>query len=271
MIPSYLHILYTLPSTSSIQVLKSKEKVKMFGFFFSALKKVYHLFRKVLGNRQQSLPSTKQDLKDPRTYHLGQQLLPSTKQDLEDPEKYHLRQQSLPWTQQNLKDPQKYHHNAFSFSKINSPDSIPSAQNAPTTQRQTLPSPVYNQPKDTLPRVTLKVDSGINTRKTPYAPIETHSALPGSAKSPAVLNKPVLCHAAPGSTSHLTKSTYNIVEEGSTPLYEIPEDIKTLIKRDIVPPILKKPLSAQTYKDYFAALLYAEDYYLEVLQCLSII
>ncbi|KAL1807546.1 hypothetical protein ACET3Z_024536 [Daucus carota] len=138
-----------------------------------------------------------------------------------------------------------------------------SAQNAPTTQRQTLPPPVYNQPKDTLPRVTLKVDSGINTRKTPYAPIETHSALPGSAKSPAVLNKPVLCHAAPGSTSHLTKSTYNIVEEGSTPLYEIPEDIKTLIKRDIVPPILKKPLSAQTYKDYFAALLYAEDYYLE--------
>ncbi len=52
--------------------------------------------------------------------------------------------------------------------------------------------------------------------------------------------------------------------ENGTPLYAIPEDIKALIKRDIVPPVLKQPLSPSTYKAYFAALLYAEDYYLEV-------
>ncbi|GMJ05554.1 SILENCING DEFECTIVE [Hibiscus trionum] len=39
--------------------------------------------------------------------------------------------------------------------------------------------------------------------------------------------------------------------------------IEDLIKRDIVPEVLKKPLSSSTYKDYFASLLYAEDYYIE--------
>ncbi|KAF2295963.1 hypothetical protein GH714_035424 [Hevea brasiliensis] len=43
----------------------------------------------------------------------------------------------------------------------------------------------------------------------------------------------------------------------------IPKDIKDLIKNDRVPGVLKKPLSMSTYKDYFAALLYAEDFYIE--------
>ncbi|KAM7484849.1 hypothetical protein LguiA_000858 [Lonicera macranthoides] len=43
----------------------------------------------------------------------------------------------------------------------------------------------------------------------------------------------------------------------------IPDDIKGLIEKDIVPGVLKKPLSLSTYTDYFAVLLYAEDYYLE--------
>ncbi|KAK1387286.1 hypothetical protein POM88_015464 [Heracleum sosnowskyi] len=88
-------------------------------------------------------------------------------------------------------------------------------------------------------------------------------ALPGSTQSPSVSNKPILSRAAPDPTSYLTKSKYNVVEEGSTPLYVIPDEIKGLIKQDIVPRVLKKPLTPQTYKDYFAALLYAEDYYLE--------
>ncbi|KAL6528187.1 hypothetical protein OROHE_015137 [Orobanche hederae] len=46
-------------------------------------------------------------------------------------------------------------------------------------------------------------------------------------------------------------------------IYMIPREIENLIKRDIVPDILKKPLSPSTYKDYFAALLYAEDFYIE--------
>ncbi|KAL0009160.1 hypothetical protein SO802_010662 [Lithocarpus litseifolius] len=51
--------------------------------------------------------------------------------------------------------------------------------------------------------------------------------------------------------------------ENGTPIYAIPEDIKGQIKRDIVPQVLKQPLSPSTYKALFAALLYAEDYYFE--------
>ena len=52
--------------------------------------------------------------------------------------------------------------------------------------------------------------------------------------------------------------------ERGAPIYAIPEDIKGLIERDIAPQVLKQSLSPSTYKAYFAALLYAEDYYLEV-------
>ena len=74
--------------------------------------------------------------------------------------------------------------------------------------------------------------------------------------------KPILYTATNNVTNEETKRIYMC--ENGTPLYAIPEDIKALIKRDIVPPVLKQPLSPSTYKAYFAALLYAEDYDLEV-------
>lgn len=83
----------------------------------------------------------------------------------------------------------------------------------------------------------------------------TPQTFPGSSRSShshAVCNKLVLSH----STSRHAK--------GSGSLYVIPEDIKCLIKQDIVPQVLKKPMTPQTYKDYFATLLYAEDFYLQV-------
>ncbi|CAL9204015.1 unnamed protein product [Musa hybrid cultivar] len=46
----------------------------------------------------------------------------------------------------------------------------------------------------------------------------------------------------------------------TTPRYDIPEHLQVMIKRDIVPPVLKMPLSPQNYAEYFATLLYAEDY-----------
>ncbi|XP_058090275.1 probable RNA helicase SDE3 [Magnolia sinica] len=53
-------------------------------------------------------------------------------------------------------------------------------------------------------------------------------------------------------------------EQMSTlPIYEIPEHFKDLLEKDKVPPFLRKPLSPSTYKDYFAALIFAEDYYYE--------
>ncbi|KAI5348464.1 hypothetical protein L3X38_001351 [Prunus dulcis] len=43
----------------------------------------------------------------------------------------------------------------------------------------------------------------------------------------------------------------------------IPGNIKDLIKNDIVPKVLNQPLSPTTYKDYFAVLLNAEEFYFE--------
>nr|CAD1843613.1 unnamed protein product [Ananas comosus var. bracteatus] len=50
---------------------------------------------------------------------------------------------------------------------------------------------------------------------------------------------------------------------GQLPRYEIPEHLQEQIKNDAVPQVLRRPLSPSTYADYFAALLYAEDYYCE--------
>ncbi|XP_050279344.1 probable RNA helicase SDE3 isoform X2 [Quercus robur] len=81
-----------------------------------------------------------------------------------------------------------------------------------------------------------------------------------STKQPPAF-KPIL-HPAPNNVTNEEGKMSYMYEKG-TPLYAIPEDIKGQIKRDIVPQVLKQPLSPSTYKAFFAALLYAEDYYLE--------
>ncbi|KAJ8625245.1 hypothetical protein MRB53_033775 [Persea americana] len=48
------------------------------------------------------------------------------------------------------------------------------------------------------------------------------------------------------------------------PVYPIPEDIKHVIEKDQIPQVLKKDASPSNYVDYFAALLYAKDYYMEI-------
>ncbi|XP_059447500.1 probable RNA helicase SDE3 [Corylus avellana] len=84
---------------------------------------------------------------------------------------------------------------------------------------------------------------------------------PPSSPSQTPAFKPILHMAPPDEINGETKTRY-VLEKGS-PIYAIPEDIKRLIKKDIVPAVLKQPLSPSTYKHYFAALLYAEDFYLE--------
>ncbi|KHG07974.1 putative RNA helicase SDE3 -like protein [Gossypium arboreum] len=77
-----------------------------------------------------------------------------------------------------------------------------------------------------------------------------------SSSKPSPSLKPTL--------SELGKGKYKTVDpKDMLPIYMIPKDIEDLIKRDIVPEVLKKPLSASTYQDFFAALLYAEDSYIE--------
>ncbi|KAM7249659.1 hypothetical protein ACFE04_027410 [Oxalis oulophora] len=60
------------------------------------------------------------------------------------------------------------------------------------------------------------------------------------------------------------RSKYLLVHENASATYKIPKHVKDLMKNGIVPPqVLNKPLSQSTYKDYFATLMYAEDFYIE--------
>ncbi|XP_022938436.1 probable RNA helicase SDE3 isoform X2 [Cucurbita moschata] len=65
----------------------------------------------------------------------------------------------------------------------------------------------------------------------------------------------------PTSSSKTNAQEYILDSDSLSTLYLAPKDIEDLIKNDIVPHVLRKPLSPSTYKSYFAALLYAEDFY----------
>ncbi|XP_071927512.1 probable RNA helicase SDE3 isoform X1 [Coffea arabica] len=84
-----------------------------------------------------------------------------------------------------------------------------------------------------------------------------------SQKPPPLSTKPVLSLASTSSTSPQTKTKYIWVDKGAPSTYVFPENISALIEKDIVPGVLKMPLSMSTYMDYFQALLYAEDCHLE--------
>lgn len=75
--------------------------------------------------------------------------------------------------------------------------------------------------------------------------------------------KPALSHASSDVLDQMGKKSYVWVEKDSLPIFAIPDNIKDLIKNDIAPKVLNQPLSPVTYKDYFAALLYAEEFFYE--------
>ncbi|KAM7273519.1 hypothetical protein ACFE04_028183 [Oxalis oulophora] len=52
-------------------------------------------------------------------------------------------------------------------------------------------------------------------------------------------------------------------KSSTTNVYMVPKNIQDLLKKGIVPQVLKMPLSQSTYKEYFATLLCAEDLYIE--------
>lgn len=108
------------------------------------------------------------------------------------------------------------------------------------------------------------------------SPVALHLANSSSAsslleRSPSPKPRPLSTKPTLLPTSALTyqqgTTNYILVEGSST--YAFSEDIKSLIEKEIVPGVLKKPLSMSTYKNYFHALLYAEDCYLEVIIHLS--
>ncbi|XP_061993148.1 uncharacterized protein LOC133711004 [Rosa rugosa] len=100
----------------------------------------------------------------------------------------------------------------------------------------------------------------------PSCPREHSSSSSGSPPSSPKL-PPTLRRAFSSPHSHVAnqrgKSYYSWVQKVSLPIYKVPKNIKASIKKDRVPKVLDQPLSPLTYKNYFAALLYAEEVYLE--------
>ena len=126
-----------------------------------------------------------------------------------------------------------------------------------TNQRLPQPSPSLSKPLSSL-------------SKPPPPPVSSSSS--SSSKTPPSFpkplqasTKPTLCLAPSTPTKSQAKNNYISVEKGTSPVYAIPEDLKDLFKNDVVPGVLKKPLSLSTYKDFFDALLFAEDFYIEVM------
>ncbi|KAM5552103.1 hypothetical protein ABKV19_026791 [Rosa sericea] len=125
-------------------------------------------------------------------------------------------------------------------------------------------SPVSPQP----PASSSKPSSSPSSPKHPPAHFSIPS--PSSPKCPPVY-KSVLCPASSSSNNddisqhqqYGKRTAYVCVDKDPLPVFMIPEDIKALIKNEIAPKVLNRPLSPTTYKDYFAALLYSEDFYSE--------
>ncbi|CAN0909029.1 Probable RNA helicase SDE3 [Linum grandiflorum] len=75
--------------------------------------------------------------------------------------------------------------------------------------------------------------------------------------------KPTIRLASSSSTDRQTRAEYIWVQKGKSPVYDVPQNVESLIDQDKVPEVLRRPLSASSYRKYFAALLYAEDSYLK--------
>ncbi|KAF8033229.1 hypothetical protein BT93_D1978 [Corymbia citriodora subsp. variegata] len=152
--------------------------------------------------------------------------------------------------------------NELSSSHVQSPSSLTTALCAPKAQKHSAEQykwdvpPVVSETKPPQPSNELSsycVQSPSSSKTT--------SCTPKAQEHCAKQYKPVLRAVSSVWLNQQKKTAY--VQKDTSPIYSIPEDIEDLIKRDIVPGVLQKPLSPSTYRDYFAALLYAEDFYLE--------
>ncbi|XP_030966291.1 probable RNA helicase SDE3 [Quercus lobata] len=182
--------------------------------------------------------------------------------------------------------PQHVNQPTFSSTPLQSPPKPPSSKSSnplphtfssrPSTSSTNLsPSPPSLKPPVASSRSyasvlkTTEPPSASSSPTSKKLPQSSPSVVPNSStlglrqtstKQPPAF-KPIL-HTAPNNVTNEEGKMSYMYEKG-TPLYAIPEDIEGQIKRDIVPQVLKQPLSPSTYKAFFAALLYAEDYYLE--------
>ncbi|XP_059448175.1 probable RNA helicase SDE3 [Corylus avellana] len=178
----------------------------------------------------------------------------------------------------SLKDPTYPYKSSASSSNLPPSSFSPSSKSSVSSPNSPKPppqyfSPTYSKPPQSSPSLALSSSKPLPSSPKPASRSSSgpspfpHNGPPSSSRPPpsspsqTPAFKPILYMAHSDEINGETKTSY-VWEKGS-PIYAIPEDIKGLIKKDIVPAVLKQPLSPSTYKHYFAALLYAEDFYLE--------
>ncbi|KAB5556614.1 hypothetical protein DKX38_007523 [Salix brachista] len=151
-------------------------------------------------------------------------------------------------------------------SKCTYSDDLPASSSALTQSSSKLlspcsiPAPPWSKP----PASSSDQSQSSRLPATFLSRPSTTSSKPSSSSSKQLPSfKQTLSLASPNSIDGQTKVSYLSVQKGMPPIYAVPKDIEDLLKRDIVPQVLNELLSPSTYKDYFAALLYAEDFYTE--------
>ncbi|XP_022141690.1 probable RNA helicase SDE3 [Momordica charantia] len=136
----------------------------------------------------------------------------------------------------------------------NSPPSTP--PRLQTASKQPSPSPLFSGLTQNLAN---QLVSSPKLRTATSEPSKTSLPSPSTCcHEPPQTSNPTL---RPASSSKTNPHEYVLDANSSLPLYLIPRDVEDLIKNDIVPQVLRKPLSPLTYKSGFAALLHAEDFY----------
>ncbi|XP_031275538.1 uncharacterized protein PB18E9.04c-like [Pistacia vera] len=136
-----------------------------------------------------------------------------------------------------------------------SSNSLSSAPKAPKSVSQSLPFPKPAIPSPSIASSSSSFGKSIRSDQPLLSQSSSRQAPPPS--------KPTLSALPIHPTNQHTQANYTVIQKATSPIYMIPKDIENLINKDIVPDVLKKPLSPTAYKDYFAALLYAEDFYIE--------
>lgn len=118
-----------------------------------------------------------------------------------------------------------------------------------------------------LPSVTTSYGGETSRGPSLPPPSSPSSSHPSDRTSPpsSPKSRPTLQWIQPSDRKQQPKkSTYLLREKDSLPIYKIPKHIRDQINKDIVPRELKNGLSPSSYSNYFSALLYAEEFYLQV-------
>ncbi|KAI0513737.1 hypothetical protein KFK09_009767 [Dendrobium nobile] len=131
------------------------------------------------------------------------------------------------------------------------PDSTTKLAEKPTSSSPSMPPPVLiSTANDPVTRQKKKQTSFEPSR-------EFIQNLP-------ILSPSLIKVASPDSSSSSNASSPSSASNRRVlPKYEIPKCLENMIRNDIAPPVLTSPVSPSTYCDFFATLLYAEDFYIE--------